>query len=74
MTSLFILRSNQKASVRKKVVKDICRIMANITEAVTIDDLERHAAAHLDKRAFDYYSTGAGDDVTLRENRQAFNR
>ena len=40
----------------------------------TIDDLKRYAATHLDKKAFDYYSTGTDDDVTLRENRQAFNR
>ena len=48
--------------------------MANIPDPVTIDDLERYAATHLDKNAFGYYSAGSDDDVTLRENRQAFNR
>jgi len=48
--------------------------MANLADAVTIDDLEQYAALHLDKNAFDYYSAGAGDDVTLHENRQALNR
>ena len=48
--------------------------MANLTEAVTLDDLERYAATWLDKTAFDYFSTGADDDVTLHENRQAFKR
>ncbi|KAJ7315658.1 hypothetical protein OS493_038413 [Desmophyllum pertusum] len=39
-----------------------------------MDDLERYAAQHLDKNAFDYFSSGSGDDVTLHENRQAFKR
>lgn len=43
-------------------------------EPVTMDDLEAYAARHLDKRAYDYYSTGADEDVTLHENRQAFRR
>lgn len=48
--------------------------MPNFGDPVTLDDLEKFAATHLDKNAFDYYSTGAGDDVTLHENRQAFKR
>lgn len=43
-------------------------------EPVTMDDLEAYAARHLDKRAYDYYATGADEDVTLHENRQAFRR
>lgn len=48
--------------------------MAHLREAVTLDDLERYAATYLDKTVFDYFSTGADDDVTLHENRQAFKR
>lgn len=48
--------------------------MANLTDSVTLDDLERSAATCLDKTTFDYFSTGADDDVTLHENRQAFKR
>ena len=48
--------------------------MAASIVPVTINDLEKYAAEHLDKNAFDYYSSGANDDVTLRENRLAFNR
>ena len=48
--------------------------MANFTDPMTINDLEKYAAAHLDKNAFGYYSTGADDDVTLKENVQAFRR
>jgi len=48
--------------------------MANLTEPLTIDDLEQYAATHLDKNAFGYFSSGADDDVTLHENRQAFRR
>ena len=48
--------------------------MANLTEPLTIDDLEQYAATHLDRKAFGYFSAGANDDVTLYENRQAFRR
>ena len=48
--------------------------MPNFREPVTMDDPERYAAQHLDKNAFDYFSSGSGDDVTLHENRQAFKR
>lgn len=48
--------------------------MENFREAVTLDDLEIYAATYLDKTTFDYFSTGADDDVTLHENRQAFKR
>jgi len=48
--------------------------MENFRDPVTLDDLEKYAAYHLDKNAFDYYSTGAGDDVSMHDNRQAFKR
>jgi len=48
--------------------------MADFRDLVTLDDLEKYAATHLDKNASDYYSTGSGDDVSLHENRQAFKR
>lgn len=48
--------------------------MPNFRDSVTIDDLKNYVATHLDKNAFDYFSTGADDGVTLHENRQAFKR
>lgn len=48
--------------------------MPNFRDSVTIDDLKNYAAIHLDQNAFDYFSTGADDEVTLHENRQAFKR
>lgn len=48
--------------------------MADFSEPMTMKDLERYAARYLDKKTFDYISTGAGDDISLHENRQAFNR
>ena len=48
--------------------------MANFIAPVTMDDLEKYAATHLDKNAFDYYFFEANDDVTLHDNRLAFNR
>ena len=41
---------------------------------VSIDDFERHARQTLDPMAYDYYAGGAGDEWTLRENREAFRR
>jgi 4-hydroxymandelate oxidase len=44
------------------------------SEALTIDDLEALARERLSPMAYDYYRGGAGDEVTLRENRAAFAR
>lgn len=48
--------------------------MVDFSEPMTMADLERYAARHLNKKAFNYISTGAGDEISLHENRQAFNR
>jgi 4-hydroxymandelate oxidase len=39
---------------------------------VSLDELEPLAAERLDRLAYDYYSSGAGDEITLRRNREAF--
>ena len=39
---------------------------------VNLDELEPLAAARLDPLAYDYFASGAGDEVTLRRNREAF--
>ncbi|MBX3270735.1 MAG: alpha-hydroxy-acid oxidizing protein [Sandaracinaceae bacterium] len=46
------------------------------TKSVPINLLELEAAARarLDDNAFDYYASGAHDELTLRENRAAFER
>ncbi|HEX5133528.1 MAG TPA: alpha-hydroxy acid oxidase [Candidatus Krumholzibacteria bacterium] len=44
------------------------------TPLVNIGDYERAAAARLPKMTFDYYAGGALDEVTLRENRAAYDR
>ena len=41
---------------------------------VNVWEYEAFAKATLPKNAFDYYSSGANDMITLRENRAAFNR
>lgn len=41
---------------------------------VNVWEYEAYAKATLPKNAFDYYSSGANDMITLRENRAAFNR
>jgi 4-hydroxymandelate oxidase len=41
---------------------------------VNLFDFERVAESRLPKATFDYYAGGALDEVTLRENRAAFER
>ncbi len=43
-------------------------------EPLNVPDLERIAKARLGAMAFDYYASGADDEVTLRRNREAFER
>jgi 4-hydroxymandelate oxidase len=45
-----------------------------MTQALNLFELEQLAKARLPQQAFDYYSSGAWDEVTLRENTAAFNR
>lgn len=41
---------------------------------VCVSDYEKKAAEILPKSPWDYYSNGAGDQVTLKLNESAFNR
>lgn len=43
-------------------------------EAINLLELEAAARERLPKMTFDYYASGARDEVTLRENRAAFER
>ncbi|MGE0710371.1 MAG: alpha-hydroxy acid oxidase [Planctomycetota bacterium] len=43
-------------------------------EPINLADLEALARARLEPMAFDYYASGAMDELTLRDNRQAFDR
>ena len=45
-----------------------------LDEALNIFDLERLASESLTKMAYDYYRSGAHDELTLRENRRAWER
>ncbi len=38
----------------------------------SIDDIQRHAERTLPQMVYDYYAGGAGDEWTLRQNREAF--
>jgi isopentenyl diphosphate isomerase/L-lactate dehydrogenase-like FMN-dependent dehydrogenase len=44
------------------------------TEPCNVYDYEQLARERLDQGAYDYYAGGAGDEVTLRENVEAFSR
>lgn len=45
-----------------------------MSEPLNIDDFARQAAARLPQMVFDYYEGGSDDEVTVRENRQAWQR
>lgn len=44
------------------------------TEITNVTEYEAIAKAKLPKMVFDYYASGAEDQWTLRENRNAFSR
>src|SRR5688572_17851424 len=48
--------------------------MAKLSEAVNIEDLRGLAKSRLPRAIFDFFDGGAEDEVTLRENRAAFER
>jgi isopentenyl diphosphate isomerase/L-lactate dehydrogenase-like FMN-dependent dehydrogenase len=50
------------------------RIMPDLARAVSIEDLRKMARARLPRAMFDFIDGGAEDEVTLRENRAAFER
>ena len=48
--------------------------MADLERAVNIEDLRRLARRRLPRAIFDFFDGGAEDEVTLRDNRAAFER
>jgi len=48
--------------------------MSPLDEAVNLLDLEEPARRVLPRMAYDYYASGAADEITLRDNRAAFDR
>ena len=42
------------------------------TQPVNLCEFEKIAAAQIEKCAYDYFASGANDQITLRENRQAY--
>ena len=48
--------------------------MAKTNTPINLNEFESLAKSLLDKPAYDYYSSGANDEITLLENLQAYNR
>ncbi|HXM82439.1 MAG TPA: alpha-hydroxy acid oxidase [Burkholderiales bacterium] len=48
--------------------------MADLSKAINIEDLRQLARGRLPRAIFDFFDGGAEDEVTLRENRAAFER
>jgi 4-hydroxymandelate oxidase len=45
-----------------------------MNQPINLFEYESLAPKHLSKMALDYYSSGAGDEITLRDNRDAYAR
>lgn len=43
-------------------------------ELVCVKDFEKYAASVLSKNALDYYKSGAGQETTLHNNKNAFSK
>src|SRR5690606_30750575 len=50
------------------------RIMGKLAKAINIEDLRAMARRRLPRAIFDFFDGGAEDEVTLRDNRLAFER
>jgi 4-hydroxymandelate oxidase len=48
--------------------------MSEAIHAINLGELEARAHELLPQMAHDYYASGANDEITLRENRAAFER
>ena len=48
--------------------------MRTASDAISIEDLRRAARARLPRSVFEFFDAGAEDEVTLRANREAFER
>src|SRR5574341_341054 len=80
------LRSRRTTSWRRRRTRRIpapsspacatvrCLRLASLASAVNIEDLRRIAMRRLPRAIFDFFDGGAEDEVTLRENRAAFER
>jgi 4-hydroxymandelate oxidase len=56
------------------VEHELSERLMELSSVVNLFDLERLAAERLERAAFDYYRSGAQDEITLRNNRAAFER
>lgn len=50
------------------------KLNSDRTPPINLFEYEKQAIQHLSQMAFDYYSSGAGDEATLRDNQAAFGR
>ena len=48
--------------------------MSQRIDAINLCDLEERARAVLPQMSYDFYASGANDEITLRENRAAYER
>src|SRR5689334_13078507 len=46
--------------------------LAKMSEPITLADYERRAREVLERTRYEYFAAGAGTEITLRENREAY--
>src|SRR5258706_15041723 len=66
--------ANRRNTGRASGGRGRARIMADLNHVVSIEDLRQIAKRPLPRAIFDFFDGGAEDEVTLRDNRAAFER
>src|ERR1700682_1814495 len=74
--SAIVKRRDTRRPFKGRVLRELYdrRIVANLARAISIEDLRQLARRRLPRAIFDFFDGGAEDEVTLRENRAAFER
>ena len=68
-------RSTVKSSqIAKVATRDVASMVPPIDQMLNVYDFQHYASKVMTKDGWDYYASGADDEVTLRENQMAFSR
>jgi 4-hydroxymandelate oxidase len=76
-SSQAVAQSSQAEPSLKKLTADHANIATNVAgleDIVSISDMEAVAHARMEHMAWEYISGGAGDEITLRWNRESFDK
>ncbi len=77
---MWVVEHEERACESRDVKRSInfcgklVRIRTMSKDVVKVDEFEALAKKKMPKMAFDYYASGAEDEYTLQQNRDAFSR